>query len=108
MGDAGAAPQGQQGKDWNRQSVTIQNGATADITATCITQNTKPGNTSSVVLYIDGARIDGAGGPQATSQLQYRLTGDGAHDIMIMCANTNADAFACNISVKTEKPFIVG
>lgn len=101
-------PPGVQGIDWDRQTVTIQNGAIANITGTNISAPTGSGNTSSVILMVDGVEASKSGGAQAIASCGFPLKGDGTHDIVLICGNSNANAQSCILSVKTDNPIVIG
>ena len=95
------APHGTKGKDYDLQVINIAQGAQVDIVAVNNTQNTQPGNTSSVVLYIDNVEVGRDGGERANSKFEYLYKQPGQHTLMTQCFNTHADAFICALNLQT-------
>jgi hypothetical protein len=92
-------PPGVQGRDWDARSFRIGEGHAVTVTATNMTVNAHPGNTATVMLYVDGAYSGPYSSDSATVTKSIVVNGDGPHRAVVVCTNTSADADTCSLNV---------
>lgn len=100
-------PPGVEGKDWAQADFTIANGATAEITATIDTINTIDGNTTRIILIVNGRTVVDTTFNKAEAQVAYRVTGDGPYQAVARCLNFHAEAYQCGVSVRKATGTII-
>jgi hypothetical protein len=100
-------PPGVEGKDWAQADFTIANGATAEITATINTINTLNGNTTRIILIVNGRTVVDTTFDKAEGQIAYRVTGDGPYQAVARCLNNRAEAYQCGVSVRKATGTII-
>jgi hypothetical protein len=99
---AQGTPPGTRGQDWDMKTIDISDNVDVVITGQVSTKNNQSGNTSSIILYIDGVEVKRVGSDRAQNTLTYRYAENGHHKIQVQCSNTRADADICSLTVKQE------
>ena len=89
----------EKGKDFDARSITVIPGSVVEIVGTVTTKNTQSGNTSSIVLYVNGVQTRTDGGDKATSRVTHRIDKPGDYDLKTVCDNTKAEADTCVINI---------
>lgn len=97
------SPPGTQGQDWDQKTVVIRNKTEVVINGQVTTKNVKSGNTSSIILFIDGVERRRNGGDRAQTTITYRYSEDGRHTVTVQCGNTQADADTCTLNVSRSE-----
>ncbi|HYE44987.1 MAG TPA: hypothetical protein VEA44_04355 [Caulobacter sp.] len=97
---AQTTPPGIEGKDWAQTEFTIASGATVEITAANATINTRNGNTTRIILTVNGRTVVDSTFDKAESQVSYRVSGNGSYQASARCMNSNADAYQCSVAVR--------
>jgi len=89
--------------NFDEVSFNLNKANAAIIKAQVTTINTKSGNTSSVILYIDGIEVARKGGDRAEHTLVYTHRVKGAHVAKAVCSNTRADADTCILTISADQ-----
>lgn len=100
-------PPGVEGKDWAQANFTIANDATAEITATNNTINTLNGNTTRIILIVNGRTVVDTTFDKAEAQIAYQVTGDGPYQAIARCLNGRAEAYRCGVTVRKATGTII-
>ena len=93
-------PQGTKGKDWDRETIELQNGVRVRITATNETKTDQSGNKARIRLSVDGSQVADVTNDSAVVAVSYDLEGDGEHEVEAIGSNERADAFRVSIAVQ--------
>lgn len=101
---AAISPVGYEGQNWARTTFSIRNGVSVLVTARNRTVNPLRGNTSTIVIYVNGQAVANSTRDRAESQLTYVVSGDGAYEVMAICTNHLADADTCSVTATKVPP----
>ncbi len=97
-------PPGLEGKDWAQTSFNIEGDVTVKITASNLTVDTVNGNTTRIVLNVNGRDVVDTTAAKAETQVSYNVSGRGRYQATAICYNHNATAYKCSVIAEKVNP----
>ena len=97
---AQSTPAGTEGKDWARKAFRISSGGAVTLTATNSTVNAQSGNSTRILLRVNGAEIKDVTADKASFSTSYVVSGNGRYEAEAICYNARADAYTCTLTAK--------
>ena len=90
-------PGGIEGRDWARTDFIAKPGVIVRVSATNVTINPKGGNTSTIVIKVNGEiKLEKTASNARVSDV-YDISGKGPYKVEVICKNHLADAGKCSI-----------
>ncbi|MDQ0463822.1 hypothetical protein QO010_001593 [Caulobacter ginsengisoli] len=97
-------PPGLEGKDWAQTSFSIEGDVMVKITASNLTVDTINGNTTRIVLNVNGRDVVDTTAAKAETQVSYIVSGRGRYQAIAICYNHNATAYKCSVVAEKVSP----